>query len=83
VNCTPIEFDIACKTIPLSSSCKNYKEYKILKINHAFWDDQPVPKMNDEVTDTGPIETKEVSDLMRRWLFSALLQQGSWALEKA
>jgi len=33
------------------------------KINHAFWDDQPVPKMNDEVTDTGPIETKEVSDV--------------------
>jgi len=30
---------------------------------HDFWDSQPVPKMDQEVSETGPIETKTVAEV--------------------
>jgi len=39
------------------------KDKEASKINHAFWDDQPVPRMDEDVKETGPIETKKVEDV--------------------
>jgi len=33
------------------------------KVSHPFWDSQPVPKMDQEIETTGPIETKTVDEV--------------------
>jgi len=32
-------------------------------VNHEFWESQPVPKMNQQIDETGPIETKTVDEV--------------------
>ncbi|EGG14860.1 glycylpeptide N-tetradecanoyltransferase [Cavenderia fasciculata] len=53
------------------------KHLKVQEQNHAFWDTQPVPKLDQVIEKNGPIETKTLDDVRKEPL--SLPPQFEWS----